>query len=163
MRSSVGAEHTLKGYIYVSSIRSGGTCWSVQAIHWLSKGKANREAGRHMGRQEGGLNRERQIHHGPNSYSHNSTGWHLERSELGSLLHTVLVSIVSFQTPTMNQLRSVQFHGSSDCIAMVLQTFPTLVSVTQLWPSLALLRKIVDRLVFPLLGDSFRLHCQAGG
>ena len=46
VRTSGGAEHTLKGYAYVLSIRSGGFCWSDQAIHWLSKDKTNREAGR---------------------------------------------------------------------------------------------------------------------
>ena len=69
-------------------------------------------------------------------------------------------------TPSLKHFPTLplkQFHGSSDCIAMALQTFSMLVSVTQLWPSLVLSRKIVDRLVFPLLGDCFRLHCQAGG
>ena len=63
MRTSGGAEHIVVGNIDPSAIRFGGTCWSVQAIHWLSKGKADRQAGRqagrHMGRQEGRLNRER--------------------------------------------------------------------------------------------------------
>ena len=62
-----------------------------------------------MGRQEGRLNRERQGHHGPNSYSQYTKCCHSERSELGSLLQTVLVSIASFQTPAMNLLSLVQF------------------------------------------------------
>ena len=83
MRTSGGAEHIAVGNSRSSLIRSGDTCWSVQAIHWLSKGKTDRQA--------------------------------------------------------------------------------TLVSLIHLWPSLILSRKIVDRLVFPLLGDCFSLHCQAGG
>ena len=77
----------------------------------LAKAKrTDRQAGRHTERQEGRLNRERQGHHGPNSYSHNTTGWHSERRELGSPLQAVLVSIVSFQIPAMNLLSLVQFE-----------------------------------------------------
>ena len=71
--------------------------------------RTDRQAGRHMGRQESRLNRERQRQYRPNYYSHNTTGWHSKRCELGSLLQTVLVSIVSFETPAMNLLSSVQF------------------------------------------------------
>ena len=46
MRTSGGAEHIALGKTDFSSIRSGGTCWSVQTIHWLSKGKADRQAGK---------------------------------------------------------------------------------------------------------------------
>ena len=46
MRTSGGAEHIVVGNIDPSAIRFGGTCWSVQAIHWLSKGKADRQADR---------------------------------------------------------------------------------------------------------------------
>ena len=99
--------------------------WETQHHHWSGLGvpvgqykqftgfaKAKRtdsQAGRHIGRQEGRLNRERQRHHEHNSYSHNTTGWHSEKSELGSVLQIVLVSIVSFQSPAMNLLSLVQF------------------------------------------------------
>ena len=54
MRTSGGAEHIALGNTYFSSIRSGGACWSVQAIHWLSKGKADGQAGRQAYGKTGG-------------------------------------------------------------------------------------------------------------
>ena len=49
MNTSDGAERRVVGYSRSSLIRSGDTCWSVQAIHWLSEGKADRQAGRKAG------------------------------------------------------------------------------------------------------------------
>ena len=92
MRTSGGAEHRALGYSRSSLIRSGDTCWSVQAIHWFSKGKADRQAGRQTniwGDRRVGSKRDRQRHHGLNYYSHNTTVWHSEKNELGSLLQTV--------------------------------------------------------------------------
>ena len=91
---------------------SGGACWSVQTIHWLSKGRADRQADRHMGGQEDRLNRERQGHHGPNYYNHDTTGWHSERSGLGSLLHVLSRKIVErFVFPRLDDCFRLHCQG----------------------------------------------------
>ena len=54
MRTSGGEEHIAVGNTLLLLIRSGGICWSVQAIYWLSKGKANRQRGRQVYGETGG-------------------------------------------------------------------------------------------------------------
>ena len=61
MRTSGGAEHIALGNTDFSSIRSGGTCWSAQAIHWLRQGKADRQAGRKTYGETGGWAKPRET------------------------------------------------------------------------------------------------------